>query len=126
MRRLTNLLIKIMLKPYQMQSVRYFKKYMARESENDIPDPFETPEPETAVAQQLWEDLDLDGSSIDRLILHAITRRQVDGFEPDPNQSDTSITEPVIEPEPDIGDFSINQVDPEEANEVKLNLLQKY
>ena len=56
--------------------------------------------------------LDLQGSRADRLIFHEIVRRQVDGFEPDPMQSDSDEDPSGVENDEDINDderlFSIN------------------
>mmetsp|Transcript_34952 Transcript_34952/g.45990 ORF Transcript_34952/g.45990 Transcript_34952/m.45990 type:complete len:93 (+) Transcript_34952:1644-1922(+) len=63
---------------------------------------------------ELWESLDLQGSVIDRLILHSVARRRVDGFDPDPNWSesdDEDIDEDDGEPggqENDVS-YSINE-----------------
>ena len=55
--------------------------------------------------------LDLQGSRADRLIFHEIVRRQVDGYEPDPMQSDSDGDPSGVQNDDgtdEIGLFSIN------------------
>ena len=60
----------------------------------------------TLNADKLWNSLELSTSAVDRLILHEITKREVDGFDPDPNIS----SEEEVEEETQEGlIYSINQ-----------------
>ena len=87
MRRLTVLLSKVLLKPHQLQSIHYFRKYVMHDkaktnSRKNMQERvlFFTSEMaadelwNSLAADQIWSSLDLQGNAIDRLILHEITR----------------------------------------------------
>ena len=73
MRRLTELLIKIVLKPHQKESIHFFKKFVMQDevTANIYRDPF-APKKSLVTAEEIWDDLDLNRSETDRWILWAI------------------------------------------------------
>ena len=70
MSRIVHLLFKVVFTKSQMASVRYFHKYVIKDSHREM---------KTEIGEfsdeALWENLDLDNDKIDRLILYEVARR---------------------------------------------------
>lgn len=96
MRRLTALLVKAVLQPHHLTLFPFFQKYVLRANKNDqkshetLFTKVANMDKDEINAETLWDSLDLHNSRLDRLILHMVSRRRVDGFEPDPNFSEST------------------------------------
>ena len=95
MRRITRLLVKVLLEPHQRMAIPFFQRYVLRdkissELADDDADPRDSLFTNTGphiTADALWDALDPVNSRADRLILYEIARRRIDGFVRDPNMS---------------------------------------
>ena len=94
MRRITHLLVKVVLEPHQRLAIPHFQRYVLQDKDKE--DDSEESDPRDVIftntgplitADALWDSLDTTNSRADRLILHEIARRRVPGFPRDPNMS---------------------------------------
>lgn len=92
MSRINQLVVKVLLRSHQHLSVKFFQRYVLKGLRQDGQDPEENDTEKPSIfantgpmitAEALWDSLDLQNCKIDRLILHQITKRKVEGFEDD-------------------------------------------